>query len=754
MPDESQKVSFKVAFEGTPDKPIEVMAYAFDRHGALLDSAPVKEGQVQLALPPERLKTARLFIAPAPPPGSEREPTLDDMGRLQAYEPVLKLERNLRSLAVLPVPAGLWRWWYWCSCRVRGRVIKVETVNGVTFERPVCKARVHICEVDRLWLIIQKLPDHIIYRIRDEIVIPRPIPEPDPEPWTIDPGRLGRIAAGRRILGKTQLAAGALSRPGDEVALNPQPLPPKALALQPELPSTLRAALVSSSLPVLRQALLDHVHILKIYLCHWDWLRPWWYRCDELTTVLTDEHGRFDVNIYYPCFGDKPDLYFWVEAWIDGAWTTVYHPSIGCHTYWDFACGSEVTIRVTDPRVRGCGEDPTVVGKKVIVKLIGENISMGEILRHTTAPGISDPDEGLVKGNAEHIAGLFPIEADRPPSPFGGVLEPRVSFGDGLGTIGITHYRWSYRRLGSTGSWDVIEAPVFRRYYENLSDSFKPLQIGPDPDPTISGYYCIIDPQAPGGADIEYSNKDDLASAYFATAGLTPGKYELKLELFKKTPTVMQRANLTAEGVEVREATTPAPWPIGETINTAAAVDDRLYREGGDVFGYRLVVHVDNRRCHGTILDVVVNGNPAGVCGFLEYGNLGDPATISFRAWHPALFDAEPHAFAFADFNVYRVSTLLPEPSASGLVNGAALNSFSYSADPVQQHVTFAKNVSVGTLLASEVPADQTPCDRAAFAETLYVSALATNGYGRLTLDGPTGDEEVGVKAFAITAHV
>ena len=88
--------------------------------------------------------------------------------------------------------------------------------------------------------------------------------------------------------------------------------------------------------------------------------------------------GASSTTIWYPCFGDHPDLYFSVEYSIGGSWTFVYRPSIACHTWWNFVCGSSVTITVTDPRVPGCIDGVVPPGKVVVVKTIGRNISMGE----------------------------------------------------------------------------------------------------------------------------------------------------------------------------------------------------------------------------------------------------------------------------------------------------------------------------------------------------------------------------------------
>ncbi len=132
-----------------------------------------------------------------------------------------------------------------------------------------------MCGVDRLYLLIPRLPDDIIRHIRDELLelieipIPQP-PEPIPLSFCFD---VAIRDLSVRNVAKMQAAAIALQA-GAKVMLNAQPL------------------------------------------------------------------------IWYLCVGDHPDLYFWVEYSIGGAWTTMYHPPVRCNTYWDYACGSEVTIRV------------------------------------------------------------------------------------------------------------------------------------------------------------------------------------------------------------------------------------------------------------------------------------------------------------------------------------------------------------------------------------------------------------------------
>lgn len=722
-PETDQKtVTFRIGAEGNPEKLIDATLYAFDAQGEMIASAPVRDGVARLDVKPFRLRRARLFVAPALPEKRGERPTIQALEKLKAYEPSWRFERGRSQYELLPIPEILWPFWLWCSCRVRGRVVKVETIGGITSEKPVCHARVHICEVDRILWILTKLPDVAIRRLRDELIvaIQRPVAI-DPNPP--DPV----VSRAARVFGRL-----------DAVALNPQPLPPRA---EVSLPLELHGALSSGSTRLMRDALIKHIDLLRLYWCRWSWLDHFYiYDCEELAVIETDEQGRFDTTIWYLC-GDHPDLYFWVEYSIDGAWETVYRPNIRCNTRWNYECGSEVTLKLRDPRVHGCGETREVLGKTVVVKTIGERASMGEIYR-----GSPDPArEGQRKEGWHHKT---------KPSPFGATLDPRVDFGTDLKEAGITHYRWSYRPLGSTleSDWREIQAAVSRhfRIKDVTPPSYNTVQIGPDN--SLAGYFFLVEPDLPPtGAYWQPRDNRDLASAHFDTSLLAPGKYELKLELFRKVGSTMQRVDLTDESVDLFEVSVATPLP--DSYSSSAATGDRLLinPENGHTVGYRLVVHVDNRPCFGTIEDVTLGGAAAGRCGFLEYENLSDQARISFRASHP-------DNFATFKFELVRVATPLPAGSADGLVDDATADGFTRTGD------TFWKNLPVDippppfppppSLMRSELPAGEVPCNRAAFAESLHVAALATTGYDRLSsLDAPRpGDPaQVDLRGFAIT---
>ena len=764
-----ESLQFKVPFEGKPERPIEVIAYAFDRQGKFLTSAPVREGQTQLQLETDQAKRAHIFFAPSVEGRRKHTPTLEMMERLHAYEPKWSFDHKNPIYELLPIPEYLWKWWWWCKCRVRGRVVKPVTINGVTQDMPVCHAHVHVCEVDKLLLIIPRLPDDIIFRLRDELirVIERPFPHPplpDPPPFRYDPGVIDPIPEKIAKLNQplqSERALGLFDRIGS-VMLNPQPLPPGeirsslrsrldvvALNPQPEppgppellssaLPLQAKAALSSPSLSMVKETLLANVHLILPYLCWWPWLWPFFYTCEEIAVLETDTQGRFDSNIWYLCFGDHPDLYFWVEFCIGGTWTKVYHPPIRCHTYWNYACGSEVTIRITDPRVPWCGDPHSMPGKQVAVMLIGNDVSLHEI--QGVSAGVN---EGLTTAG----------------EPFGGSLEPHVWFGDDLITAGITHYRWSYRRLtlgnGITlvgDSWHAMDRWVVRHYAvidptpPDYPLTFKPLLLGPDPAFPTQNLFKIQPKDSPAGSygwAPMVDARENTASAFFLShlleggdALAAAGKYELKLELFDNAGNLV---NLTDSGILLKVPTIDGPFGPG-TVPTKLASSEHLILDGASkIIGFRMVLRVDNNPCQAEIYDTSVNSVTGGPCGFISYPP-GADAHVSFKARHP-------HNFARFNFTIVKGSSGYLNVACAPFDPTVAWTSLPLVSDsPVNGYTRnpagiFSKDVPVSNLVGT------CPGGKAAFGENLSVYALAIDGWTRLWYLDSYGLP----KAFALT---
>ena len=179
----SRLVKFTADFDQKPEKSIPVFAYVFDHRGQLLTIEAVKDGTAEIPLDLIKQPGMRLFFAPRE---EDRENfTLPDMERLHAYEPIWEFEPKKLIYKLYPFPYDIWKWWLKCKCRVRGKVVKPVIIDGEVVDKPVCNAKVHICEVDKFWILIPHLPDHIIIRLRDDLVAelkkPPHIPEPDPE---------------------------------------------------------------------------------------------------------------------------------------------------------------------------------------------------------------------------------------------------------------------------------------------------------------------------------------------------------------------------------------------------------------------------------------------------------------------------------------------------------------------------------------------------------------------------------------------
>lgn len=733
--EKTRGILFNVPFEGEPDKELDVMAYAFDRRGRLLTSTPFKTTaeRVRLSLSESQARHARIFIGPM---AAEERPqeaiTLETMKKWQAYEAIWQYNPDQVEYHLQPVPELQWHWWPWCSCRVRGQVVRPVEIGGVSYDKPVCHARVHICEVDYIFWVIKKLPDLEIWRLRDDLLhliekpIPFPFPLPDPPPFRFDLDEINMAME----------TVSGLNRPGAEVSFNPQPDPPAELGLMANdsltgmvsnrintLPINTRANLTSNSLNIVRQSLLDNISLIIPYLCWLEWFWPL-VKCDELAVVETDGNGRFDTTIWYPCFGDKPDLYFWIEYSVGGSWTTVYHPPMRCNTYWNYNCGQEVTLRVTDSRVVWCDPAPRVPGNHLAILGIGENTGFQQIY---------GPGAGALRGLTNAVAG-----GTGAGSPFGAVLEPRVYFGEDLIANGITHYRWSYSKVADSNnnpasdSWHAMDRQVIRHYAYTGSDGtlkFKPYTLGPDTDPalTVAGQNLFqIQPEDPptGSWTPEVSAHENTASAHFETHkleggndhSLAAGKYELRLELFDNGGTRIPFQDGPTTNVQPVVAVGPAPFGADE-LDTIPAPTDNLVTQSGKVVGFKMIVHVDNTPCQAIIHPVEIGGVEANLCGFLNYDDTADLVKVSFKAYHE-------NDFATFDFQIFRGKVGQVE-FADGKV-GVGQDGYA------ELNGEYAKNVPVSYLMRPNAPV-LLPCIRAAFAETLEVKAMATNGWTRLS---------------------
>ena len=755
------KLLFKLNFEGELSKDFTVFGYAFTPDGKFLDQAILKKGQVELNLTVRDAPTAQIFFGPGLVKKIVGPPTIDMMEKIKAYKPKWSFKSSATKYEISAIPESCHKSWSLVFCHIQGHVLKHFVNNGVTITKPVFNARVHICEIDKIRFIIPRLPKDILLRLRDELIIaiekPHPgiPPIPDPPLIAFDPGfidpspiHMANIAHEN----KTSMVTGNFSKLG-QVSFNPQPEPPRepliinlknpparAVSLPQVIPANLKKELKSTSVDKVRLSLINNVNLIYPHLCYWPWFFPYFYQSIEMPAVYTNEQGLFEADCLYLQPGDHPDLYFWVEYRIGEVWTTVYRPPIPCHTYWDYPCGMDVTISITDPRVTSIEEPPSMQELMVGVINIGYGISLHQINHNIpdTSPEYKEKAGLTINGE-----------------PFGGSIEPEVWFGKKLIENGITHYKWSYRKIMDVkgdvvtdDEWHAMDRLVIRHYAVSDPDhphsiSFKPALMGPDPafpDKNLIKIQPQTPPEGDGWAPL-IDIRENSASSFFLShllkggdPSIAAGKYELKLELFRSDG-ITNASNLVTFCIPKVNA------PVGmATDDTDPAGINNLITDPvtNVVTGFSMVIHVDNNVCEGEIFETSVNLEKAGNCGFIKYVSGANNALISFLAYHPNGFARFRFTTVKGSSGNQTLACIPPDPNdpsaENPLVTILKINDFKNEivGDTDETTGNFTKSIPVDDLLG-ECKLVGRLGGKACFGENLAVYATATDGWSNLS---------------------
>jgi hypothetical protein len=570
-------------------------------------------------------------------------------------------------------------------------------------DHPVCNATVQVWEVDPIHILVPKLSPAQIAKISEYLLNPQPLPPgPDPGPERI--ASLSRFSA-------------------SEVAFNPQPDPPGDLfrnvgrlevarplptlqafsVASPEFEPVHRAAL-SGNLDVVRQSLLSiSESALRYLICY---LFPLLVTKRLVATLKTDRCGHFSGFIFLSC-NETADLYFTASVKIIfGIEIPIYQPTpISCYTHWNYQCGTEVTLYTNSPFAPLCAPCPPIDAPEnyVLVRALG-NVQLNGI--YGASPVLSGSTTAANEGLA---ANLYGTGLD---SPFGGNVLPRIEFDSTLRSQNkAMYYQMSFRK-GTSGSFAPLIGAIDRKFDHFVGSDLvtSVYNLGPK---VVNGVPNLfeIPPALPPEGDWAYPNPPvDLANAQFPTTVLpasppppaegTHGKYQLKIDLFDSNGAAV---NIATAGIRYFVPTTQDP---DGTIHTADAASIGLVNGNSFI----MTVHVDNRETAGALLDPTLSGLPPDGCGVFRYElGLSGLVNIPYTAAHP-------DNFATYSYRLSRGATQLTPPSASGKVSAA----------------TNPATISMSVLNLLSQP-DGTICDTAGFAEDLYVAALATDGWSRLS---------------------
>jgi len=700
----------------TAEKAPEASAYAFSSEGRLMASAPLDAKGAATLKVPAAPSIGRMRVLVGPKVGDDAI-EFGDLMRRGAQEYHLRIDPKLTRYDVgLTIYPDVWRCWLLSFCIVRGNLNKRVLIGGTYENYPVCNATVEVYEVDPIWIIIPKLPDLVLERIRDIIVDPRPIPIPTPEPGP-DPAPFARADM-------MQARSEMHHRLDSDAAMTLKQLAGA---------STLRYTAQVGSKLQFQQALIENAVLIRPLLCLF---YPRYVTMQRVATANTDECGHFQTFFFKGCHNhDTPDLYFKAKqklfGWLD---VYVYAPTpIACYTWWNYACGSEVNLYTSSPWAQTCSPCPPVVGPE------GKN-------RWVAFMAIGAHGANNIYGTAQDLAGSTNstnIGLTQSGAPWGGMLLPRLEFSNALESAGVRYYQMSWRK-GSSGAFLPLDGQVHHYYRHDVPtptgnmpawtpELLGPVNVDDGMGHMIPNLFKIPFPSvAPAGVwdvppDIA-EIKEHFANAKFPTQTIAPGthynadgtalvgmdtsgKYEIKLDLFNATG---QPVNIGALGIVYAVPTDPDG---SGTINTVDASTLGLVSGNSMV----ITLHVDNNRCFAAIDPPMIGAASADpCCGVLKY----QPDDSVSMGWHAK----HPHDFATFSFSVVRgVQTVISDwgPVAA-------------SSSPTVQTVDFMMNHN----LPAGCPVDG--CQVAGFSENLYVDSMATDGW----------TAELGYDASAVRAFV
>ena len=718
----------------------DLVAYTFTHSGRLLARTPIKGNESALPVPSTKEpENRRVVIGPSLEEIDDHE-LLATLDRLHAPESLVG-PHQLKEKLLVPIDRPIWACWL-RFCLVRGTLLKRVTTGGINIDLPSCGAEIEIYEVDPILVILPKIPDVVLERIRDQIRKPWPPPPPPeerfkhgiafpPRPPVAGPDLskfVGSPELERRGIspfagtrGATVVAsAGALRNEvttilddlrgseafeaeastidgaPDEVRSFNFPSGEATEVDQAEAMASIRAihdvaeirSAAHVSLEVFKTSLVAHPALIQHLIC---WLWPPAVNMQLVATATTDECGKFRARIYTGCSSDVPDLYFKAYRRIGFFRIQIYGPlPVPCFTWWNYACGTEVTLATTSPFALTCPPcKPVIAPPHWVLAMAVGNTSLAAVNGTSLAlqPTTDASNIGLTSG-----------------APFGGYIRLRFEFDNTIRTdLNVKYYRLRWRKIGSGNPFVDMTEDVWRHFAHMVGSTLmiEPYRLGPQPVGGTPNLYEIPPALPPLG---QWSIPDpvvDTTSAAFASATLAPhnggeGDYQFEVTLFDAAGAAV---NATALGVNY---VIPTTLDLTATIPTTNAAALGLVTASGRLV-YQL--HIDNNSCDAGLQPPQMAGSiSADPCGLLRYGT-GASVTITdtWTAFHP-------HQFARFKHSIVKGVTELPAPiTSSGPV----------TASPGTHVQSFAVSDLVGSCLI------------AGFAETVSVWATATDGWSR-----------------------
>ncbi len=598
------------------------VAYIFSANGRLLGQEIIGEKGAELTVAASEGSKVHVLVGPE----VKERVTLAELRRRGAAEQALRVGRELHNVDLQVVP-NKWQHWLLGLCFVHGNLFKRIHFGPFHFTLCVPNATVEIYEVDPLPRLILELPDDLIERIRDYIIRPFPVPPPPPEeiigpigPLPDPEMEINFNMAHARAAQSFARASAALPEARAYVratAADAQTAPQMSAQSLQRSPvnsiSDLQFLATRTSTLHFRQALLLNPELIRPIFCI---LFPINVTMQLVATAVTNEDGYFSTFFFRGINNpDQPDLYFRAKQhtlW--GPNTVIYAPTpIPCYTYWNYQCGTEVSLYTSHPAAIGRICDPTADG--ITVDRIGDfPLSRIRGTSVNLAAGTNTGNIGLTDSG----------------SPWGGVLRLRLEFDRDLPTNAVKYYRVQWRK-GTSGAFTDLSGNVDWTAMRNAADGtpiYSVYNIGPKiaPNGTPNLYeihsrgnlapdgVSFWSPQDLGG--VIANNTNAIFDSMTLAGSVNPdqpdkaGIYQLKIDLFNNNGN--QVTNLTAAGVRFF-----VPPSVAGDITGDDADHPLLDLVQGSSFIMSL--HIDNNPPVVDVQAPTLNSESAGECGALEY---------------------------------------------------------------------------------------------------------------------------------------
>jgi hypothetical protein len=685
-----------------------LFAYVVNSDGKVTETTGFTDSAASLTTSAQTLKGSRLFIGSGFP--KDYPPSKVDVFALTqagAYQVAVSPNRD-SEIVIQRLPTNIIILPPLHFCEVQGNVTNTLIVNGVPQSGSVCKAKVHICTVEwyfrwPIWL--------------------RPI---------ISPGVLGRLKDSVSALHKSSARSDA----------------------QKPLPADVEAQILSATPDTIQVVVSNYSDILYPYFCRWPFFWPWFYRVIEQEVVYTDCNGYFEGWLITVGTPVDENVYIWVEANINGNWVTIYDPPYPCHTSWNYVCGTEINISLANTAIPPCNCNTAVVDGTVWFTAIGAYGIATNIQQDlTSTAAIAAGSITVLKIPNAGCTSLYDPYGNQ-LAPFGGTLNLCLATGP---TLPATHYRWSWTYVQDSvgnllsGTAAAIGGTVSRPYLFPLADGNWESGAVPLNDTDTDGNTAYLLPEYLPTAT-SYVTVPPLAewvSFNFISASIDSNQFldgyvvQLSLELLNKVNGVFQSAPVPANTFQVSNSTDSSNGYDGSSPAPSTYLS---VSEDNTIF--TLNVRVDNSRVTAQLNDAwlldaggsPIPGGNSGPCGFITFTNPSQDVSLGFIA-------SGAFSYAYFSYSLIKGDTgsIISIPSNNYVFDTSVpftLNGDSYAFSQAGGSGTFSASPTVTDLLSG--------CPQAAFAESLAVYSLATDGSGELWQTGAPYAASSSV-AFALT---